>query len=78
MYLKNTVQLGYNFMKGTGHCVLLYINVVITEDHNVIINSEVFKVPQITLHYRWGVASTNVIITRPDCTLHIMYIFAST
>jgi hypothetical protein len=36
----NTVELGYNVMKGTKYFVSLKTSVVITEEHNVMVNSE--------------------------------------
>jgi hypothetical protein len=36
----NTVELGYNVMKGAKHFVVLYTSVVITEKYNVMVNSE--------------------------------------
>jgi hypothetical protein len=38
--LDYVVELGYNVMKGTEYCVLLQTRVVITEQYNVMVNSE--------------------------------------
>jgi hypothetical protein len=36
----NTVELGYNMMKGAECFVLLQMSVVLAEEHNVTVNSE--------------------------------------
>ena len=38
--IKNTFELGYDVMKGTEYFVSLQSNVVITEEYNVMVNSE--------------------------------------
>jgi hypothetical protein len=39
-YLGSTVKLGYNIMKGTEYFVSLEMSVVITTEHNVMVNGE--------------------------------------
>jgi hypothetical protein len=39
-YFQNRVELGYNVMKGTEYFVSLQTNVVITEEYNIMVNSE--------------------------------------
>jgi hypothetical protein len=37
---RNTVELGYNIMKGTEYSVSLQMSVVLTDRYNIMVNSE--------------------------------------
>jgi hypothetical protein len=66
----NIAELDYNVIRGTEYFVLLQTSVVLTEEHNVMVNNE--ELTGTTEHLtikRRGVTQANVVISGFHCTM---------